>query len=493
MTSWISARTVRQVLQSHSALGLALAGLLYVVCLTGTLTAFQAHFERWEQPSIPERLDFAPAQLHLAVDATLARLATPPETLYLILPTADMPRLHVHAADEEWLVTPEGALGEAVSAPWSDLVQSLHVRLHLPETWGSILVGVTGVMLSALLLSGILAHPSLFRDAFRWRSGATGRLFQVDLHNRLGVWGLPFALMIALTGAFMGLAAVFYGSYAALFHQSDQEVVYDLVYGPDVELNGPIDAPLDLVRALSELKAHEPAAEPIYIALQHPRTPRQHVEIAATLPGRLVYSELYRFTPEGRYINHQALADGPAGRQLAYSVYRLHFGQFGGWPVRLGYGLLGLGLTVLCVSGINVWLMKRPDHAWVNEIWVAWVWGWPLGLAAAALAALNGFSPWIGLLAALSMGLAMSLVLCGEVRMKRLLIGILGVALLTVLFTHLRRFGLLPGNPASLAVNAALFVAAGLAGFWVLRSTRLRAQRGQAFDVTERLHRSARD
>lgn len=48
------------------------------------------------------------------------------------------------------------------------------------------------------------------------------------------------------------------------------------------------------------------------------------------LPGRLVYSEIYRFTLDGEYINHQALSDGPAGRQLAYSVYRLHFGQFGG-------------------------------------------------------------------------------------------------------------------------------------------------------------------
>lgn len=139
--------------------------------------------------------------------------------------------------------------------------------------------------------------------------------------------------------------------------------------------------------------------------------------------------------------------------------------------MRLGYGLLGLGLTVLCVSGINLWLMKRPDRTWVNDLWMAWVWGWPLGLAVAALAALNGRLPWIGLLVALSVALGMSLFLCDEARMKRALIGTLGVTLLTVLLTHLLRFGLMPGNPASLAINAALFVAAGLAGLWVLRST----------------------
>lgn len=469
----LSSRAVKRSLQAHSVMGLAVGALLYVVCLTGTLTVFYAHFERWEQPGIEERLDFSPTQLRGAVDAALARLAAPPETLYLVLPTALMPRLHIHAAgtEEEWFVTPEGELGAAVTAPWSQLVQALHVRLQLPETWGVILVGIAGVVLCALLLSGVLAHPGLVRDAFRWRSGASGRLFQVDLHNRLGVWGLPFYLMIALTGAFMGLAAVFYSGYAAVLYQGNRPAVYDLVYGPDIKPDRPPDVPLDLGRALTQLQAREPAAEPIYIALQHMHTPQQHVEIAAMLPGRLVYSEIYRFTLDGKYINHQALSDGPAGRQLAYSVYRLHFGQFGGWPVRLGYGLLGLGLTVLCVSGINLWLMKRPDRTWVNDLWMAWVWGWPLGLAVAALAALYGRSPWMGFLLALSMALGMSLFLCDEARMKRLLIGSLGATLLTVLLTHLLCFGLVPGNPAILAVNAALFIAAGLAGFWVLRST----------------------
>jgi uncharacterized iron-regulated membrane protein len=459
-------------------MGLALGALLYVVCLSGTLTVFYAHFERWEQPRIEERLDFSPTQLRDAAEAALARLATPPETLYLVLPTALMPRLHIHAvgSEEEWFVTPEGELGTAVAAPWSQFVQSLHVRLQLPETWGVILVGIAGVMLCALLLSGVLAHPGLVRDAFRWRSGASGRLFQVDLHNRLGVWGLPFYLMIALTGAFMGLAAVFYSGYAAVLYDGDRQAVYDLVYGADIKPDEPLDVPLDLGRALTQLQAREPAAEPIYIALQHMRTPQQHVEIAAMLPNRLVYSEIYRFTLDGEYINHQALSDGPAGRQLAYSVYRLHFGQFGAWPVRLGYGLLGLGLTVLCVSGMSLWLMKQPDRTWVNDIWMAWVWGWPLGLAVAALTALNGHLPWIGLLVALSMAWGISLFLCDAARLKRLLIGMLGMTLLTVLLTHLLRFGLVPGNPASLAVNAALFVAAGLAGLWVLRSTPLHLQ-----------------
>ncbi len=44
---------VRAMLAGHSALGLAFAALIYVVCLTGTLTVFLYEFQRWEQPNAP--------------------------------------------------------------------------------------------------------------------------------------------------------------------------------------------------------------------------------------------------------------------------------------------------------------------------------------------------------------------------------------------------------------------------------------------------------
>lgn len=87
---------------------------------------------------------------------------------------------------------------------------------------------------------------------------------------------------------------------------------------------------------------------------------------------------------------------------------RAHFGQFGAWPVRLAYGLLGLGLTVLCVTGINLWLMKRAYRNSLDDLWLAWVWAWPLSFALAALAALNGLGPWLGLVVALPLAFLVS-------------------------------------------------------------------------------------
>ena len=465
------AQLVRQALQAHSVLGLAMAALLYVTCLTGSLAVVGQDVARWEQPRLAERLEVAPQRLQRAVEAAWVRLGAPPDSLVLDLPTPEMPRLRLrwHGAPTAWYVRLDGTIGEPVATPWSDLVRALHVHLLLPETWGVVLVGVLGVGLAALLLSGVLAHPRVVRDAFSWRSGATGRLFHVDLHNRLGIWGLPFSVMIALSGAFLGLAGAFYGGYAALWHHHHREEVHALVYGPDIMPRGPSDAPLDLGAALMELHIRAPAAEPLAIMLNHLGTSRQHVEIAATLPRRLVYAEIYRFTVAGRYIGHQALADGPLGRQLAYSVYRLHFGWFGGWPVRVAFVLLGLGMTILCASGVHVWLAKRSQQTWLDVAWVAWVWGWPLGLAGAALLALHGLAPWSGLLGVMLLAMGLTGLVRHAAILRRMLVGALVVMLLAVVLSHLMTVGLPAANPASLAVDGVLAVTAAATGLWILR------------------------
>ncbi|WP_334001232.1 PepSY domain-containing protein [Sphingomonas aurantiaca] len=55
----LSPATVRAVLSGHGILGLAFAAVIYLVCLSGTLTVFVHDLERWEQPAragrVPDR------------------------------------------------------------------------------------------------------------------------------------------------------------------------------------------------------------------------------------------------------------------------------------------------------------------------------------------------------------------------------------------------------------------------------------------------------
>lgn len=382
---------VKKSIKSHSRLGLAVGALMYLICLTGTLSVFFEEFERWEQPAIEEYQGYSVEKINRAIEEFQQRVKETPEKIWVVLPSESMPRMHISGDDHEWFINSDGSLSEPPLESWTNMLTSLHEYLHLPQQLGLILVGALGVLLCSLTLSGLLSHPRIFKDAFRWRTGRQA-LTQLDLHNRLSIWAAPFYLMIGLTGAFIGLLSIYGALTSVAFYESNLEAVFEVVYGADLDVMRE-ESVLDLSNAFQTLKAAAPNAKPVFIAIRDMGADSQHLEVFASLPERLIYTEVYRFHADGSLIDHKGFSDGTIGKQVAYSVYRLHFGHFAGFWVKIIYGILGLALTVVCVSGINVWLVKRKFESALNDIWVAIVWGIPLALTTAALFSFYGFAP----------------------------------------------------------------------------------------------------
>ncbi len=77
--------------------------------------------------------------------------------------------------------------------------------------------------------------------------------------------------------------------------------------------------------------------------------------------------------------------DGDVGLQIYASTYRLHFGHFGGLPVKILYAILGLGMCFLCATGMNIWFRRQQQggntYPKLERSWLAVVWGFPLAVA----------------------------------------------------------------------------------------------------------------
>ena len=81
-------------------------------------------------------------------------------------------------------------------------------------------------------------------------------------------------------------------------------------------------------------------------------------------------------------------SDGKAGQQAIFSVYRIHFGHFGPETMKIFFGLMGFALTIISVTGINLWLAKRQKQDVLNQLWMGTVWGTPIAMVIAAIASL---------------------------------------------------------------------------------------------------------
>ena len=149
-------------------------------------------------------------------------------------------------------------------------------------------------------------------------------------------------------------------------------------------------------------------------------------------------------------------------------MYQAHFGQFGGMLSKVFYGIFGLALSVVSVTGINIWLAKRGKKDVINRLWSGFVWGAPVALALSAIAALVlPLSPagcfWAVMAAAAGLSLFMN-----QDRTVRILMLASAAALAGVALCHAILFGAYAAQDAALAVNlsavllAAGFLAAGL-------------------------------
>ncbi|MTJ81457.1 MAG: PepSY domain-containing protein, partial [Telmatospirillum sp.] len=404
---------LKSLLAGHGLLGLWFAALLHLVCLTGTLSVLVDELSLWEQPE-PGPADILsgpaaggdPAALGPVVDKVLAAVladatrsgatgAGRATSLYLMLPTTGRQRLTIHGygagGEDSWLALSDGAV-IPLRTPWTEFVTDLHMTLTLPSPFGATLVGLSGVILLALLGSGAVAHRRIFRDAFELRIGGARRLAWADLHNRIGLWGLPFHITIAGTGAFFGLATIILMTVAAAGFRGDTTRAVQPLIGP--EIAGPATAPAALppmTGVLAAARAARPDGRIRMISVENILAPGQRIGVEMALPRHLARGDRLVFDADGHLAGIGAFASGGGGQEFYSATAELHFGFFGGLPIRLAYVAMGGLLTVLVTSGVSIWLARRrPDSPLPARLWRGWCTGVPVGLAAAFAA-----SPWL--------------------------------------------------------------------------------------------------
>ena len=445
---------VKKSLDSHSWIGLLVSVLMYIICLSGTLCVFYPEFQRWEKAHVQASPTLNIAALEHALNNAISDTSIATDHMYAYLPTNDRPFLSVGNQNQDWYVDSKGNMTDQVESKWTDFLIDMHVYLTVPSSLSLIVVSTLGAMLSALIISGFLAHPRILKDAFKLRLGSGSRLEQVDIHNRLSVWGVPFYLLIAITGAYFGLALPLLGAISIVTGK-DPVAIQASVFGEEPTIN--LGGPLNLESTFQEMKEIAPESEPFRLIIHNAGKTSQFIEIMARHSQRLIRSENYRFDAMGNYLGKVGFSDGEVGRQIIYSMNNLHFGHFAGYVSKVIYAALGLALTVISVTGVNIWLRKRNNRDQINQLWIGVVWGVPLSLLMAMFTglALDFVSVqlfWLSLVAVL----AFSVIVNEELKCRTRLQVANIILLAVVLSTHVVIFRSAAFTGAPLIINTIL-------------------------------------
>lgn len=342
----------------HRSIGVLLGLVFLVIGLTGSALVFHREIS---QALNPQLMQVVPQGERLSPEVALnnVRSAFPKMELYdIIFPRtpSGVYLVMLKSPSDEWIdVSVNPYTGNVLgSQQWGhtliSFIYNIHIYLLMGEKVGYQFVGVCGLFLLVLVVSGLLVWPG-WRNLsigfwMRWKAPAP--LLTYDLHKMTGFLSVAFLLLIASTGA------------AMVFKSEFESTAYWLTNTPKptppVSTLVANQAPLQLEDILHKADAALPERQATRVHLPH--NANGVFEVYKKLPqdsdfyGRSkVYIDQYR----GKVLQVDNALQAPVAAQMSNALLSLHNGAYGGLGMRCLYVLIGLVPPALLSTGVLMW------------------------------------------------------------------------------------------------------------------------------------------
>jgi uncharacterized iron-regulated membrane protein len=353
-----SQRTVRILFSIHAWAGIVTGLLLFVVCLSGAIVVFKHEIDLWANPSVaalPRVAEPAPLA-RVEASARAARPAARIESIWppdAVSPAYMVFVRHADGTREKLAVRADDArVAGTVDSQLGQYLRSLHVFLFVGPRW---IVGFLGVAMLVLIATGFVIHRKILAELFthRWRHSL--RTLFSDTHKAAAIWGLAFHVVIAFTGAWLGLKPVFVGAWQAL---SPPAAVARAEPAPIADAAGRAD--LDALAAAA--RAAVPGMALRFIAWTSSDSGEPGVRFSGPLADHLASNAHVLVALDDAAVL-EVLDPRTAGFWTVVDglMEPLHFGDFGGIWLKWLYFVLGLAPAFLSLTGTLLWLDKRHE------------------------------------------------------------------------------------------------------------------------------------
>lgn len=362
-------KTFRNWYLVHKWTSLVCTVFILMLCITGLPLIFHHEIDHWlgYSADVPEIVaDSAQADADADVDAIVADALArrPGETVQFLVADPDEPNAlyvrlgtSVRSADISAFFTFDNRTGELVGDyPLGQGFMNLMLRLHVDMFAGlpgTLFLGFMGLLLIASVVSGAAVYgPHARKSGFgNVRRRRSSRLRWLDMHNLLGIVTLVWLSVVTITGVINTLSIPIFADW-----QTTQLAEMTERYQDDP----PPQALADLDAVLAAAEHAAPDKQLSFMAFPGNEFASPH-HFTAFMQGN---------TPLTSRLLSPVLIDAEtaevtASAQMPWTVSTLmlsqplHFGDYGGMPLKILWAVLDLITIVVLVTGLYLWLQRR--------------------------------------------------------------------------------------------------------------------------------------
>ena len=388
---------------THTVSGIVISAGLYVIFFTGSFSFFRDEIISWERNQRVSEID----EIRIDFDAALDTL----ESQYP-LQGREIGFAHYYnegrvsvniAASKDTLSAKEAQKRDFFYLNESNFEKStyrngyslgeflyrLHFFAQIPYPFGYYLSGAVAFFFLFAIITGILVHwNKIISNFYLFRPWAKLKTLWTDAHTALGVIGLPFQFVYAVTGAFFMLNLIFVAPVAYLFFDGDRDKLYDeLGYShPEFVLeNQPLETSFSVDEFVNQTQERWEGFRVGHVILHNYGDRSMHI----TVEGKVPHKDL--FSAEGHVVYQVATGDVVEVKDpfiersymdgVKATMHQLHFGDYGGYGLRIISFILGLISCFVIISGVMIWLVARNRkdvsdkqkrfNEWVARIYLA--------------------------------------------------------------------------------------------------------------------------
>ncbi|MFD0750945.1 PepSY-associated TM helix domain-containing protein [Mucilaginibacter calamicampi] len=237
----------------------------------------------------------------------------------------------------------------------------MYVMLHLHVDLfagipGKFLMAFMGILFIIAIISGVMLYGPIMKkfDFGMIRTEKSKRIKWLDMHNMLGVVTLTWATVVGLTGVINALADVMLYAW-----QQGQLTEMTAPYKNAKPLSGNLSS---LDEAVNIVQQKVPTMQPYFVAYPGTMYSSKH-HYAVFVKGT---------TPLTKRLLKPALIDAKTGaltdmRDMPFFVNAyfisqpLHFGDYGGMPLKIIWAIFDIATIVVLGSGLYLWFARSKS------------------------------------------------------------------------------------------------------------------------------------
>lgn len=369
----------------HTWTGIVAGLLLYICFVAGSVTMFTPDLDRWslsQQNTLPA---IKKSDYDTLIQQTLERFPAARKQLTVHLPNAypqgapvewhvEDPETHTTVYWQASLDTDLQLIAQtSTHANVGTFIDNLHRTGGIPgefghDAFGTQVMGVIAGIYFVALVSGLIIFlPNWFKDLFSFRQTQNKKRYWLDIHNVLSLSALPFHLIIALTTFVFAFHDPIYDSMRGWIYK-DQPMFSG---APASELSYKNSGVASIDSFEQSLKALQPDYELAELTFFRIEGRAPLVRTGGYMDGEITRGAEYVYAngnPFSGVVDYTDMLPSQMNfySKVVSSLFTLHFGSFGGEPVRWIYFLLGILGSLVFLTGNILWIETRQKKAKQN-------------------------------------------------------------------------------------------------------------------------------